>query len=155
MHILDSNLWVFGMLRTNERARTLLDEIDRGETTSAINAYIVQEVLAAFGRVQGLTPAERDEYRTLFLTRLARMTGLLEAPSQRDAARLSLEDRRRATEIQLLAQILDIQPKDVPILVLAYRHADREPTVLTNDAEFAACVPAEHNLPELTIKRTL
>lgn len=66
MRILDSNLWVFEMLQTNDHAITLLDEIERGETTSAINAYIVQEVLAAFGRVRGLSPAERDEYGRCF-----------------------------------------------------------------------------------------
>ena len=41
MKILDTNLWVFGTLRTNEQAAELLAEIDRGETTSAINAYMV------------------------------------------------------------------------------------------------------------------
>ncbi len=57
MRILDSNHWVFGMLQTNDRAMTLLDEIDRGETTSAINASIVQEVLAAFA---GCVPADHN-----------------------------------------------------------------------------------------------
>ena len=47
MKILDTNLWVFGTLRTNEQAAELLAEIDHGETTSAINAYMVQEALAA------------------------------------------------------------------------------------------------------------
>lgn len=152
MYILDSNLWVFGTLKTNQRATALLNEIERGETTSAIDPYILQEVLAAFSRVQGLTPAERDEYRTLFLTRLTRMTGLLEAPSQRDAATASLDDRRHAPETQLLAHVLDIQPKDVPILVLAYRYSDREPTILTNDEAFAALDPAAHGINQLTIE---
>lgn len=152
MFILDSNLWVFGTLNTNNRAAALLDEIERGETTSAIDAYILQEVLAAFGRVQGLMPAERDEYRTLFLTRLTRMTGLLEAPSQRDAATATLETRRHAPETQLLAHVLDIQSKDVPILVLAYRYYDRVPTILTNDEAFAALDPAAHALDQLTIE---
>lgn len=80
------------------------------------------------------------------------MIGLVEAPSHRDIAADIVQDRRQATEIQLLAQVLDIQPKDVPILALAYRHADREPTILTNDEAFAACVPAEHNLPTITIE---
>ena len=39
MKILDTNLWVLGTLRTNEQAVELLAEIDRGETTSAINTY--------------------------------------------------------------------------------------------------------------------
>jgi len=151
MILLDSNLWVFGTLGTNDRAEALLREIEHGTTTSAIDAYILREVLTAFGRVQGFSPAERDEYRSLFLTRLTRMTGLLEAPSQRDVTAISLEERRQAPAIRLLARILNIQPKDAPILVLAYRYADRDPTILTNDKAFADCVPADYDLSEIDI----
>lgn len=41
MKILDTNLWVFGTLGTHERAVDLLASIDRGETTGALDAYIV------------------------------------------------------------------------------------------------------------------
>jgi len=47
--ILDTNLWVFGTLQTNEQAVELLAEID-GETTSAVNAYMLQEALDAVVR---------------------------------------------------------------------------------------------------------
>lgn len=80
MKILDTNLWVFGTLGTNDRAERMLDDIERGDTVSAINAYMVQEALDAFDRTPGLTARERDELQTLFLTRLTRMTGLIEAP---------------------------------------------------------------------------
>ena len=152
MKILDTNLWVFGTIRTNERAVEELDAIERGETTSAINAYIVQEALAAFDRLQSLSPEERDDAQTLFLTRLSRMTGLIEAPSSRDVAESLLDERRSATHVQLLARVLDIQPKDVPIVVLAFDHYDREPTILTNDAAFAAFDPAAHKLPAISIE---
>jgi predicted nucleic acid-binding protein len=149
--ILDSNLWVFGTLRTNERAVELLDAIDRGETTSAIGAYIVQEALAAFERTQSLSPTDRDAAQTQFLTRLSRMTGLIEAPSSRDVAESLLDERRSATHTRLLARVLDIQPKDVPIVVLAFDHYDREPTILTNDATFSTFDPATHNLPAMSV----
>ena len=97
MKILDTNLWVFGTLGTNDRAARLLDEIERGETISAINAYMVQEALNAFDRTPGLTASERDEVKTLFLTRLTRMTGLIEAPSSRDIADSLLDERRAHT----------------------------------------------------------
>jgi predicted nucleic acid-binding protein len=58
--ILDSNLWVFGLLGQNARASTILDEIQRGETVSAISAYMVQEVLNAFGRTPQLSAAQTD-----------------------------------------------------------------------------------------------
>lgn len=152
MQILDSNLWVFGILGTHERTVSLLDRIDRGETRSALSGYMVQEILDALATPSLLTPTERDRVQSAFLERLPGMAGLIEAPSYRDVAAELLQERRRATETQLLARILDIQAKDVPILVLAFRHVEREPTVLTNDQTFAECAPADHNLPEITIE---
>jgi hypothetical protein len=120
---------------------------------SAVNTYVVQEALDAFDRTPGLTGEQRDELKTLFLTRLTRMTGLVEAPSSRDIADSLLEERRSSVRTQLLARITGIQPKDVPILVLAFEHRDREPTLLTNDAEFAAFDPAEFDLPGVAVER--
>jgi hypothetical protein len=148
----DTNLWVFGTLQTNERAVGLLEEVDRGETVSAINAYIVQEALAAFDRTEALTPAERDAVKTAFLTRLTRMQGLLEAPSSRDVSESLLRERRSAPAVRTLARVCEIQPKDAPILVLAFDHRDRRPTILTNDESFAAFQPEAHSLPEITIE---
>lgn len=151
MKILDTNLWVFGTLGTHAQAVDWLDAIEAGETTPAINAYMVQELLDAFDRTPGLSAAERDAFKTEFLTRLVRMAGLLEAPSSRDISESMLADRRSSTRIQLIARILDIQPKDVPIVVLAFEHSERKPTILTNDATFAALTPADHNLPNISI----
>ncbi|MFP8888314.1 hypothetical protein ACLI4U_00890 [Natrialbaceae archaeon A-CW2] len=152
MKILDTNLWVFGTLGTNDRAARLLDEIERGETISAINAYMVQEALNAFDRTPGLTARERDELKTLFLTRLTRMTGLIEPPSSRDVTNSLLDERRANVHTRLLARITGVQPKDIPIVVLGFEHRDREPTVFTNDADFATFSPVEYNLPELTLE---
>jgi len=150
--ILDTNLWVFGTLGTNDAACRLLNEIDSGETISAINAYMLQEALDAFDRTPGLSPGECDELQTRFLTRLSRMTGLVEAPSSRDVTESILEEWRSRPKTQLLGRVTGIQAKDVPILVLAYKHRDREPTIYTNDADFARFTPRENNCPKLTIE---
>ena len=152
MKILDTNLWVFGTVQTNDRAANLLDEISRGETISAISPYMLQEALLAFDRVDSLSPAERDTVKTAFLTRLTRMTGLVEAPSSRDVYESLLDEQRSAPTVQALARVCQIQPKDVPILVLAFEHRDREPTILTNDQSFAAFEPANHALPEISLE---
>lgn len=152
MKLLDTNLWVFGTLGVNDRAEHLLDEIERGETVSAINAYMVQEALEAFDRTPGLTAEERDEMKTLFLARLTWMTGLIEAPSSRDVVDSLLDQRRSAVQTRLLARITELQPKDVPILVLAFKHREREPVLLTNDAGFASFSPSEYNLREITVE---
>lgn len=155
MKILDTNLWVFGTLRTNERATRLLDAIERGETVSAINAYLVQEALSAFDRTESLSATERDAAKTAFLRRLTVMTGLIEAPSSRDVRESLLRERRGAPTARLAARICGIQPKDVPILVLAFRHQERNPTILTNDTSFAEFEPAAHSLSEISIEHVL
>lgn len=152
MKILDTNLWVFGTLGTHDEASEWLDAIEAGETTSAISVYMLQEALDAFDRMPDLSAAERDAFKTAFLTRLVRMTGLVEAPSSRDVSTSLLDERRSSTRTQLLAQVLEIQPKDVPIVVLAFEHDEREPTILTNDAAFATFQPAAHNLPNIAIE---
>ena len=80
------------------------------------------------------------------------MTGLIEAPSSREVSDALLREQRSAPTVQTLARVCEIQPKDVPILVLAFEHRDREPTILTNDASFAGLEPAVHSLPEITIE---
>lgn len=142
---------MFGTLGTNEQAERLLAEIERGETISALNAYMVQEALNAFDRTPGLTATERDELQTLFLTRLTRMTGLVEVPSSRDVTDSLLDERRASVRTQLLGRVLSVQPKDIPILVLAFEHRDHEPAILTNDADFASFSPADYDLSELTL----
>jgi len=150
--ILDTNLWVFGTLRTHSRATTLLEEIERGDTISAINAYMVQEALGAFDRTEALSAADRDTVKTHLLTRLGRMTGLIEAPSSRDIRESLIDERRSAPVVRTLARVCDIQPKDVPILVLAFKHRQREPTILTNDESFAELQPGRYSLPEITVQ---
>jgi len=150
--VLDSNLWVFGLLGQNDRAAAILDDIQHGETLSVINAYMLQEVLNAFERTPQLSPAQCDEAQTAFLTRMHQMTGLLESPSSRDMTQTILTETRNNTYVRFIARALDIQPKDVPILVLASKHSERGPTILTNDEAFAECTPENHNHPSLTIE---
>ena len=150
--LLDTNLWVFGTLGANQRAERFLDEIDRGETVSAINAYIVQEALNAFDRTPGLSSDERDELKTVFLTRLPRMTGLIEAPASREFHDDLLTERRAARHTRLLARVLGVEPKDIPVLLLAFKYEQRTPTLLTNDETFASFRPSEHNLADITIE---
>jgi len=113
---------------------------------------MVQEALAAFDRTRSLSSADRDTVKTRFLIRLTRMTGLIEAPSSRDVSQSLLRGQRSAPAMQTLARVCGIQAKDVPILVLAFEHREREPTVLTNDESFAEFEPAAHSLPEVSIE---
>ena len=82
------------------------------------------------------------------------MTGLLEAPSSRDMTQTILDETRNNTYVGFIAQSLDIQAKDVLILMLAYKRSERNPTILTNDESFAQYTPGNHNHPAITLEYT-
>jgi predicted nucleic acid-binding protein len=146
MIVPDSNIWVFGTLGVDDRSEKLLNDIERGEKEAAINGYVLKEVLGAFDRTSDLSPDERDELKTLFCVRLSRMNGLIEAPTSKDISDSILNEHRSASHTRLIARILEIQPKDVPILLLAFNYINQEPTILTNDSDFSSLDPASHNL---------
>ena len=154
MKILDSNLWVKGTLKTNHNAVDLLTDLEEGTITSVLTEYILAETLAAFDRT--LTGQTHDHVLTAFLKRLQTMDGLIDGPdwrNQRSSWQSTiLEYQRNRTTIMMLAQILDIQAKDVPILVTAFEHRDQQPTILTNDKSFAEFDPSAHGLSDLLIQ---
>lgn len=154
MKILDSNLWVKGTLKTNQNAVDLLADLEEGTITSVLTEYILAETLAAFDRT--LTGRTHDHVLTAFLKRLHTMDGLIDRPdwrTQRSSRQSTiLEYQRNRTAITMLAQILAIQAKDVPILVTAFEHRDQRPTILTNDKSFAEFDPAAHGLSDLSIQ---
>ncbi|HET7323417.1 MAG TPA: hypothetical protein VFJ06_03720 [Halococcus sp.] len=154
MKILDSNLWVKGTLKTNQNAVDLLADLEEGTITSVLTEYILAETLAAFDRT--LTGRTHDQVLTAFLGRLHTMEGLTELPewrTQRSSRQNTiLEYQRNRTAITMLAQILNIQVKDVPILVTGFEHRDQCPTILTNDKSFAEFDPPAHGLLDLSIQ---
>jgi hypothetical protein len=77
---------------------------------------------------------------------------LVRLQESRDVSDALLREQRSAPAVQTLARVCEIQSKDVPILVLAFEHRDREPTILTNDESFATFEPAAHSLPEIAIE---
>lgn len=154
MKVLDSNLWVKGTLKTNQNAVDLLAELEEGTITAVLTEYILAETLAAFDRT--VTGRTHDQVLTAFLERLHTMEGLTELPEWRTQRSTQqsriLEYQRNRTAIAMLAQVLDVQIKDVPILVTAFEHRDQHPTVLTNDKSFAEFDPSVHGLSDLSIQ---
>jgi hypothetical protein len=84
------------------------------------------------------------------------MDGLIDRPdwrSQRSSRQSTiLEYQRNRPAITMLAQILAIQAKDVPILITAFEHRDQQPTILTNDTSFAEFDPSAHGLSDLSLQ---
>lgn len=152
MDVLDSNLWVFAGTGTNRTAIELVEGAVSGEREIAINAYIHQEVVRAFERSSELSGAETDEAIEDFLAVLNGYPTIHTDFTQADVRALDLDTYRLRPNNRLLAAVLDIQPKDVPLVTLAFRYYDRGPTIYTNDRAFATLDPSEYNLPEMGIE---
>ena len=151
MDVLDSNLWVFAFTGTNRHAVELVDEAVDGEREIAVDAYIHGEVVAALTRSSGLTASETDEAVQDFLDLLTGTPSIHTDFTQVDVRGLDLDARRMRPQNRLLATVLDVQPKDAPLVTLAFRYYDREPTIHTNDESFSRLVPVEHNLTDIEV----
>lgn len=53
---------------------------------------------------------------------------------------------------KLLGQILDVQAKDAPVLLLASKYYNASPTIYTNDDHLAELSPSEFGLPNIGVE---
>ena len=152
MRILDSNLWVFAFTGTNRRAANFVEDAISRETEIVLDAYIVNEVLEAFERSTLLRGEETSEAMSHFL-KLVRVTAVIVQDfTEAERYEYDLARERQREHNKLLGQILDIQTKDAPILLLASKYYNASPTVYTNDEEFAEFEPTAHDLPNIGIE---
>jgi len=150
MRILDSNLWVFAFTGTNRRAANFVEDAISRETEIVLDAYIVNEVLEAFERSTLLRGEETSEAMSHFL-RLVRATSCI-IQDLSEAERYEYDLERQQEYNKLLGQILDIQAKDAPILLLASKYYNKSPTVYTNDEDLADLSPTEYGLPNIELE---
>lgn len=152
MRILDSNLWVFAFTGTNRRAADFVEAAISSDIEIVLDAYIVHEVLEAFERSTLLRGGETSEAMSHFLKLVRATAGIVGDFTDAERYEYDLECERRREHNKLLGQILDIQRKDAPILVLASKYYNASPTVYTNDEALARLTPAEYGLANIEIE---
>ncbi|WP_128477286.1 hypothetical protein [Halorussus pelagicus] len=152
MRILDSNLWVFAFTGTNRRAANFVEDAISCETEIVLDAYVVNEVLEAFERSTLLQGPETSEAMSHFLKLVRATSCIIQDFSEAERYEYDLELERQQEYNKLLGQILDIQAKDAPILLLASKYYNESPTVYTNDKDFADLTPGEYGLPNIELE---
>lgn len=150
MDIFDSNIWVYGITESAPRPTQLVQEAEMGDRQVTLNAYIYEEVREAFYRSKSVPQPKVEQTITNFATRIAKAPTINE-PDQRNVEDMNVDTVRGSPAAQLLGHLLSIQPKDVPILCLAYQWKHRNPTIYTNDGGFASLEPANYGIPDITI----
>ncbi len=147
--VFDSNIWILGITQKNETAEFLVQLVLKKQLKVYVSAYIYDEVFEAFNR--SLNGSDVDRMKTKFANLVA-TAEYVDGPTQSDIERMDLERERNRHSVQMMGRVLDIQPKDVPIVYLAWRFRESEPHILTADEPFSQFDPQEHRLEEIGMK---
>lgn len=152
MLVFDSCIWIHAVTQACPNAVDLVDTIiyDRDAPRVAVSAYIFNEV------IEGITRAAPDnktmnEAHTRF-SELVHGNQRIVAPPQDRVEAIDLYDIRRRPYVRTMATTYDIQPKDVPVVYFAYRHADDTARIYTCDEDFSQFTPGEFNLGFLAVE---
>jgi len=126
--ILDANVWIKGILSIDSTARNIINVSLKGRLKIVVNSYIVAEVIRVLKRIAiriGVNPLklERDFWILINSDNVIRDFSL---PISENL----LEFLRNKDEILLIARALDLEPKDVPYIVLAFKYKS---SVITED----------------------
>lgn len=118
--ILDTCVWVNGLLGVDPHAARIIKAITNQKLEVVISSYGVAELFNVFRRLARelkvpATVLERDIWA------IWNQPNVIKDFST-DITKTLLYEVRRRKEIELLAKILELEPKDVPFVVLAYNH---------------------------------
>lgn len=139
----------------------LVERVVAGNAKAVVDTYLYWEVINALGNSEVLSHREiakaQDQFGEFVWG---------DVPSIRNEVDEDLvAEYRGASEIpdgigmirarrhnRMLGEICDIQPKDAPIVTLAFEFRSENPTIYTNDSELADLTPADCNLPAITVQ---
>lgn len=133
MDVYDTNVWIFGLSDQDSRAGQLVQQAIHGDRHVAVDAYIYQEVLQNIG--DGVSNNEREDIKNAFAT-FVHKSDTIYGPTHEQVDEVDIYDERGKYETLLIADAVWCQPKDAPIVTLAYRTAlsnEGESTIFSND----------------------
>lgn len=113
-----------------------------------LDAYVFQEV------VNAVHAGYQGQAVSTFLTRFANIVNrcnTINGPQQQAVSQMNVARVRDMREVKVLAEVLDIQAKDAPIVCLAWEYAASSPTIYTHDKPFSSLSPTNHNLGAITV----
>jgi len=118
--VLDSCVWINGMLNSNVECSLLINKLIQRSLLAFISSYGVAEVINVLRRLSiesevSITFLERNFWSLLNLENVVTDFNHSITTSLRS-------EIKNQTEIKMLAEAMQLQPKDVPIVLLAYKH---------------------------------
>lgn len=150
MLVLDTNIWIHAVT-VGGKSKSLVDEIVFGDQRATVGAYIHEEVRENIDNDHSIDREIRDQALEQFYATVFQCPAI-RTPELDTIEQLELETERQKAHNKLIGTFGDIQTKDAPILTHAYQCLTYKPTIVTNDKEFASLSPADHGIPEITIR---
>lgn len=115
----------------------------------SVSPYIYEEVVEVFDTAP-VSRVSRDRALENFALLVANRPNVA-APDRFELREMDLERVRSHAATRLLGTVLDVRPKDAPILWHAF-DVDGATTVYTADRPFAGCDPARHGVPDVELR---
>ena len=119
--VLDANVWVFGLFQKHPHFTLLQKSFpEESAVNLIIDSYGVVETLHVVRRVAKQSHKSHETVEKAFWSILNQASCTLdfEYPLKKDLKHLM----RNKPEFLMLARIFDLEPKDVPYLVLSFKH---------------------------------
>jgi len=141
MDVFDSNIWIFGCLFPDSEPRRLVREVARDEPDGRnvwVPAYVFNEVIERFQAPKGRYDAQHVRRAEAYFSDIVSQSRNVRLPRQEEIETMDPQEEMNRPANELLAEILDIQSKDAPVLTGAWsrnRHVD----LYTCDRSFSDC----------------
>ncbi|MDK2825468.1 MAG: hypothetical protein PWQ63_1567 [Methanolobus sp.] len=122
MIVLDSCVWIHAFLGTDERCVSLIKKVLSGDVKPVVSPYIAMEVVNNVLKEGNRKKYDLDKLQTAIWS-VFREPFVKTTFTPLDFEMMVLEEVRSRPEYCALATALNIEPKDAPIVVLAYQYA--------------------------------
>lgn len=150
MHVFDSSVWIYAITQTCDEAIELIDGVLDGRIRTAVDAYIFNEVIDRIER-SGTDSRAIDEAQTHF-AEIVHDCPYIDGPDYDRIGQLQLETIRSDDRTQLLGRTWNIQPKDVPIVVLADNQPTTPTIIFTADSDFSEFEPTSYDIDGIALQ---
>lgn len=148
--VYDSSVWVWGLTEEAPEAVTLVEEVLDGDRYVGVDAYIHAEVMNAFDRSQTAGSDAIETAKNAFNVIIAKRHNV-DFPDQSEVGTTNVYEVRANRMVELLGQSWGIEPKDVPIVVLATEY-EGVTTIFTADRLFSQFDPTKWEIDDVKIE---
>ena len=125
---MDCNVWIEGIFGLNSFSSQIIELILANKLSVFISSYGVSEVINVIRRISRDYNQPTEKFEKNFWSILNHEN--IQKEFKSDITQSLLQEIRHRTEIKILAELLELEDKDIPYIITAYKH---KCPIVTND----------------------